>query len=283
MSRRAKISAGVLKVIGFACLLLWTVATIVPVLGSVLSSVKAQTEIISQPLELPSSLFFDNYHRAWEGTNLGEPLVLFARNSVIATSVGVVLGVGAGMFAGYAIARTRTRFGGLLNRYFVLLITLPFIVTWIPLFVLSDRLGVLSNPLALGVMYAARLIPFAAVMMRAYFSSFPLDLIEAAQIDGSSELTAFIRIVLPLSWGGVIAVGLVQVIFIWNELGLGQVLLLSPDSRTLPVGLTQFRGQYGSDYGALFASLVLTIIPILVLYTFTERKLTEGLRIGAMK
>ena len=120
-------------------------------------------------------------------------------------------------------------------------------------------------------------------MMRAYFSSFPLDLIEAAQIDGSSELTAFLRIVWPLSWGGVIAVGLVQVIFIWNELGLGQVLLLSPDSRTLPVGLTQFRGQYGSDYGALFASLVLTIVPILVLYTFTERKLTEGLRIGAMK
>ena len=283
MLKRTKLSAGVLKVVGFACLLLWTLATIIPVLGSVLSSVKEQTEIISQPLELPTGLRLDNYDRAWEGTNLGEPLILFARNSVIATSVGVVLGVGAGVFAGYAIVRSRTRFGGLLNRYFVLLITLPFIVTWIPLFVLSDRLGVLSNPLALGVMYAARLIPFAAVMMRAYFSSFPLDLIEAAQIDGSSELTAFLRIVWPLSWGGVIAVGLVQVIFIWNELGLGQVLLLSPDSRTLPVGLTQFRGQYGSDYGALFASLVLTIVPILVLYTFTERKLTEGLRIGAMK
>ncbi len=283
MSKRTKLSVGALKVVGFACLLLWTLATIIPVIGSVLSSVKEQTEIISQPLELPAGLRLDNYDRAWEGTNLGEPLILFARNSVIATSVGVVLGVGAGVFAGYAIVRSRTRFGGLLNRYFVLLITLPFIVTWIPLFVLSDRLGVLSNPLALGVMYAARLIPFAAVMMRAYFSSFPLDLIEAAQIDGSSELTAFLRIVWPLSWGGVIAVGLVQVIFIWNELGLGQVLLLSPDSRTLPVGLTQFRGQYGSDYGALFASLVLTIVPILVLYTFTERKLTEGLRIGAMK
>ncbi|MDE0286991.1 MAG: carbohydrate ABC transporter permease [bacterium] len=257
--------------------------TIVPVVGSLFSSFKSQTEIIAEPLNLPSRLLFENYERAWDGTNLGEPLILFARNSVIATSVGVVLGVGAGVFAGYAIARSRTRFGGLLNRYFVLLITLPFIVTWIPLFVLSDRLGVLSNPLALGVMYAARLIPFAAVMMRAYFTSFPLDLIEAAHIDGASEFTAFQRIVLPLSWGGVLAVGLVQVIFIWNELGLGQVLLLSPDSRTLPVGLTQFRGQYGSDYGALFASLMLTISPIIVLYTFTERKLTEGLRIGAMK
>jgi len=272
-----------LKGFGFVCLLLWTMVTIVPVVGSLFSSFKSQTEIIAEPLNLPSRLLFENYERAWDGTNLGEPLILFARNSVIATSVGVVLGVGAGVFAGYAIARSRTRFGGLLNRYFVLLITLPFIVTWIPLFVLSDRLGVLSNPLALGVMYAARLIPFAAVMMRAYFSSFPLDLIEAAHIDGASEFTAFQRIVLPLSWGGVLAVGLVQVIFIWNELGLGQVLLLSPDSRTLPVGLTQFRGQYGSDYGALFASLMLTISPIIVLYTFTERKLTEGLRIGAMK
>ncbi len=283
MSQRWSIPASVLKVLGFACLVLWTLATIVPVLGSLLSSVKSQTEIIAEPLNSPSRLLFDNYGRAWEGTNLGEPLVVFARNSVIATSVGVVLGVGAGVLAGYAIARSRTRFGGLLNRYFVLLITLPFIVTWIPLFVLSDRLGVLSNPLVLGVMYGARLIPFAAVMMRAYFSSFPLDLIEAAQIDGATEFSAFRRIVLPLSWGGVLAIALVQVIFIWNELGLGQVLLLSPDSRTLPVGLTQFRGQYGADYGALFASLVLTISPIIVLYTFTERRLTEGLRIGAIK
>jgi raffinose/stachyose/melibiose transport system permease protein len=283
MVKRQNLLPTVLKILGFLCLGLWTLATIAPVLGSLLSSVKVQTEIISEPLSLPERFAFDNYRRAWEGTNLGEPLITFARNSLIATSSGVVIGVGAGTLAGYAITRSQTRFGGLLNRYFVLLITLPFVVTWIPLFFLSDRLGVLSNPLALGVMYAARLIPFAAVMMRAYFSSFPLDLIEAAKIDGSGELSLFRRIVLPLSWGGVIAVSLVQVIFLWNELGLGQVLLLSPESRTLPVGLTQFRGQYGADYGALFASLVLTIAPIIVLYAFTERKLTEGLRMGAMK
>jgi ABC-type glycerol-3-phosphate transport system permease component len=283
MVKRQNLLPTVLKILGFLCLGLWTLATIAPVLGSLLSSVKVQTEIIAEPLSLPERFAFDNYRRAWEGTNLGEPLITFARNSLIATSSGVVIGVGAGTLAGYAITRSQTRFGGLLNRYFVLLITLPFVVTWIPLFFLSDRLGVLSNPLALGVMYAARLIPFAAVMMRAYFSSFPLDLIEAAKIDGSGELSLFRRIVLPLSWGGVIAVSLVQVIFLWNELGLGQVLLLSPESRTLPVGLTQFRGQYGADYGALFASLVLTIAPIIVLYAFTERKLTEGLRMGAMK
>ena len=283
MSRRQRVTSSVLKVIGFSCLLVWTLAAIAPVLLSVLSSFKSQREIIAEPLSWPEEFLFESYRTAWLGTDLGEPWFAFARNSVIATSAGVLVGVGAGVLAGYAISRSRTRFGGILNRYFVLLITLPFVVTWVPLFVLSDSLGVLSNPLALGFMYAARLIPFAAVMMRAYFSSFPLDLIEAAHVDGSSELTTFRKIVMPLSWGGVIAVGLVNFIFLWNELGLAQILLLAPGSRTLPPGLSQFRGQFSIDFGALYASLVLTVVPIIIVFIFSQKKLTEGLRVGAVK
>ena len=283
MSQRHTITARVLGILGYCCLILWTLATIAPALGTLLGSVKSQTEIVAEPLSLPDTFMFDNYQRAWEGTNLGEPWVVFARNSVIATVTGVLLGIGAGTLAGYAIARSTTRFGGIVNRYFVLLITLPFIVTWVPLFVLSDRLGVLSNPAAIGAMYAARLIPFAAVMMRAYFSSFPMDLIEAAQVDGVGEFSTFRLVVLPLSWGAVIAVGLINFIFLWNELGLAQVLLLDPASRTLPVGLTQFRGQFRTDFGAMYAALMITILPIIMLYIPTQRKLTEGLRVGALK
>jgi raffinose/stachyose/melibiose transport system permease protein len=281
--RRQKIVARVLGVLGFCFLALWVLMTVAPLIISVLSSVKSQTDITARPFAWPQEFLFSNYSRAWTGGSWGEPWYRFAINSVVAAGTGIVVGIGAGVLAGYAVVRSETRLGGILNRYFVLLITLPFVVTWVPLFALSDRLGVLSNPFALGLMYAARLIPFAAVMMRAYFSSFPLDLIESAHVDGASELKTFRRVVLPLSWGGIIAVGLIQFIFLWNELGLAQILLLDPSSRTLPPGLSQFRGQFSIDFGAMYASLVLTVVPIIVLYSIAQKKLTEGLRVGAMK
>lgn len=272
-----------LRLLGLAALILWLAATIMPVFAALLASVKSQTQIIADPLGWPDRFLIDNYARAWLGTNLGKPLWVFAINSLIATSTGILIGVGSGVLAGYVLARSNSRPVALLNRYFVLLMTLPFVVTWVPLFTLSDTLGVLSNPFALGVMYAARLIPFAAVMMRAYFSSFPLDLLEAASLDGASERLAFFKIVLPVSWGAIASVTLVQAIFLWNDLGLATVVLLDQDSRTLPVGITQFRGQFGADLGALFAALILTILPVLVLYGVAERRLVQGMRMGALK
>ena len=280
---RQKVLTKFVGFLGVIFMVLWTLAAIAPVAISLLASVKPRKEIIASPLSWPEEFAFDNYSRAWSGTNLGEPWLTFATNSVISTTIGVLTGVGLGVLAGYATGRSKTNFGSIVNRYFLLLITLPFVVTWIPLFVLSDRLGVLSNPWVLGAMYGGRLVPFTAVMMRAYFASFPLDLIEAANLDGASEWTSFRRVVMPLSWGGVIAVGLVNFIFLWNELGLAQVLLLDPGSRTLPPGLSQFRGQFSVDFGALYASLVITVVPIIVLFSFTQKKLTEGLRAGAMK
>lgn len=272
-----------LRTLGVLALILWLTATIVPVFAALLASVKSQTEIIADPLGWPERFLIDNYARAWVGTNLGKPLWTFGLNSLIAVMTGIGVGVAAGVLAGYVLARSTSHSVALLNRYFVLLMTLPFVVTWVPLFTLSDTLGVLSNPLALGIMYAARLIPFAAVMMRAYFSSFPLDLLEAASLDGASERKTFFKIVLPTSWGPIASVTLVQTIFLWNDLGLATVVLLDQDSRTLPVGITQFRGQFGADLGALFAALIMTIVPVLMLYGVAERRLVQGMRMGALK
>jgi len=141
----------------------------------------------------------------------------------------------------------------------------------------------LSNPIALGVIYGALVAPIAAVLMRAYFSSFPLDLIEAARADGAGELHTFLRIVLPLSRGALVAVGLVQGIFLWNELGLAATLLLDPGSRTLPIGMSLFQGQAVVDRGAQFASLVMMVAPIVLLYIVFSRQITTGLRVGGLK
>jgi ABC-type glycerol-3-phosphate transport system permease component len=267
----------------FLLLVLWAVAAIAPVAAALLSSLKNNTQLITQPLAWPDPILWDNYQRAWSGPPLGQPFHVFARNSVLATTVGLLVGLSTGTLAAYAVARHATPLFEVVNRYFVLLITVPPVVAWIPLFSLADALGMLSNPVALGVIYGALVAPVAAVLMRAYFSSFPLDLIEAARADGAGELVTFLRIVLPLSRGALIAVGLVQGIFLWNELGLAAVLLLDPASRTLPIGMTLFQGQAVVDRGAQFASLVMMVAPIVLLYFVFSRQITTGLRVGGLK
>lgn len=263
--------------------LLWTALAISPVVIALFSSLKSDTQVIIDGAGWPKPFEWGNYARAWNGPQFGQPFWRLGLNSCMAAGIGIVLGLGAGTAAAYAVSRGNGRLFRLADRYFVLLITLPAVVTWVPLFSLVKDFGMLSNPAFLGLIYAALILPTAAVLMKAAFASFPLDLIEAAKADGCSELSAFVRIVLPLSRGSLTAVGLVEGISLWNELGLAAVLLISPTSQTLPIGLTLFQGQQVVDRPAQFADLVLMVAPIIVLYVIFQRRVTQGMRMGAFK
>jgi ABC-type glycerol-3-phosphate transport system permease component len=126
-----------------------------------------------------------------------------------------------------------------LNRYFVLLLRVPQLVIWVPLFSLASDLNVVSNPAALGLVCAALVTPLSTVLMCTYFASFPLDLIEAAEVD-ASETYALKRIDIPMSKGTIGRVALLQAITPWNELALAVILLLEPDSLAIPVGPSSF-------------------------------------------
>ena len=269
--------------VALALVIFWALLAISPVFIALLSSFKSDTQLVIDPIGWPNPWQWGNYALAWNGPQFGEPLWQLAENSIVATFVGITLGLGSGTLAAYAIARGQGRFFAVANRYFVLLITVPAVVTWVPLFSLVQRMGMLSNPAALGLIYAALTIPMAAVLMRAYFTSFPLDLIDAARMDGASEWRAFLSVVLPMSRGTLMAVGLVQGIQLWNELALAAVLLISPSSRTLTIGLALFQGQQVVDRAGQFATLMLMITPIVILYFIFERRITEGMRLGALK
>ncbi len=262
---------------------LWAVLAISPVLLALYSSVKSNTQLISQPIGWPRPWQWSNYRTAWEGPQFGQPAYRMLINSFVATAVGIALGMAAGTCAAFALARAGGPIMGLINRYFVLLITVPAVVTWIPLFSLADSWSMLSKPWALGVIYAAFTVPMSAVLMRSYFAGFPLDLIDAAKIDGTGDWGAFRRVVVPLSRGALVAVGLVQGISLWNELGLAAVLLLDPASQTLPIGLTLYQGQNVSDRADQFAALVLMASPVVILYLIFERRITDGMKLGAFK
>jgi raffinose/stachyose/melibiose transport system permease protein len=274
----------------YAGLIVWTVGTTIPIWAALSASFKATSQIITSPLGIPHTLQFGNYAAAWTGkigagTYYGiqsEPLYMFAIHSVIAVSIGVALAMGTGTLAGYALARNaqRLNFVGL---YFVVLLALPSIATWVPLFSLMESLGLLGTTVGLGLVYGAMVTPLVTVLMRAYFSSFPLDLVEAARVDGASERFAFARIVLPMSKSVLTIVALIQAVFLWNELALAEILLVTPNRGTLPMGLIAFKSQFASNLGPQFAALVLAIIPVTLLYVVAQGRITQGIRLGALR
>jgi ABC-type glycerol-3-phosphate transport system permease component len=266
----------------FAMLALWTLACLLPVGAAILDSVKNSQSIVTAPLGIPSRPVFSNFVAAWNGPTDGVPLWRCVLNSIIAVSIGVGLGVSSGMTAGYALARHPSALSWL-NRYFVFLLTVPALVTWVPLFSLASDLNILSNPAGLGFIYAAIVIPLATVLFRTYFGTFPLDLIDAARVDGASEAYAFTRIVIPMSKGIIGIIALLQAIMLWNELALALILLLQSSSQTIPVGLTQFRSEFQIDLGPQFAGLIMAIIPMVVLYLITNRRIAHGVRLGALR
>jgi ABC-type glycerol-3-phosphate transport system permease component len=274
----------------YAGLIVWTVATVIPIWAALSASFKATSQIISNPLGIPHTLHAGNYTAAWTGrlgagTYYGiqsEPLYRFGIHSLIAVSIGVLLAMGTGTLAGYALARNAERLR-VVSLYFVVLLALPSIATWVPLFSLMESLGLLASAVGLGLVYGAMVTPLVTVLMRTYFSSFPLDLVEAARVDGSSETFAFARIVLPMSKGVITIVALIQAVFLWNELALAEILLVTPDRGTLPMGLIAFKSQFASNLGPQFAALVLAIIPITLLYVVAQGRIQQGIRLGALR
>ena len=264
-----------------ALIAMWSVLALLPVYASIIASVKDPVSIVADPIGIPSIIRMDNYARAWQGSQLGRPLAGFMINSVVAVVVGVGLGMSLAVPTAYLLARRPSRLGIAIQRYMVLLIVVPSVLAWIPLFTLAASLGVLSQPVALGVVYAAFTVPVAVVLMRSYFVSFPWPLVDASRVDGATEAVAFLRIVLPMSWPSIGIVSLVQGIFAWNELALAIILLPRAASQTLQVGLVQFTGQFSVDLGAQFAGLTIGAIPILAAAVLFNRQLATGLRLRA--
>lgn len=270
------------SLIGVLVLVFWCLVALAPVFVTLISVFKTNEDIRASPLAFPTDVDFGGFVRAWEGTDFGEPAWRYGVNSVVAVSIGVAVGMAVSAPAAYALARNARSFS-LLNRYFVLLMVVPVVVTWIALFKLASSLDLLSSPVKLGFIYAAFVTPIAIILLRAHFSSFPADLIDAAKVDGASEARAFASIFLPMSAKSLTVVAMLQAIFLWNELGVALILQLHSESRTLPVGIALLKGQYSVDSAAQYSLLAIALVPILVLYAFAGKRITEGMQLGALK
>lgn len=270
--------------LGQLVLLGWAVVVLVPLAVAVMSSVKSNNEIYSNPLGIDlSDLRLGNFGEALRGPAGGAPLWAYLGNSLLVTVVSIALGMSAGILAAYGLVRVSSRLTRLLNQVFTVLITVPILATLVPLFTLTGMLGIRDNPVGLGLVYAAIMVPPTTVMMRPFFASIPRELVESAMIDGAGEVRTFLRIVLPIGLPSIGGVILINVIWAWSELALALVLLVTPSNKTLPVGLLAFQGQYFTDLGVQAAGLLLAALPMVLLYFVFSRRITAGMAAGALR
>ena len=249
-----------------------------PFVWMLFTSLREQNTIFNGPI-IPRKLTGTAYKDAW--TSIEFPLHFW--NSVWITSVTVIGVLVFATLSGYAFAKLDFPFR---NTLFVLLLTtlmMPSTALIIPLYLELKSLGLLDTQTGLLVLYISGSAPFAMFLMRAFFQTLPDELIEAARVDGGSELTIFRRVILPLTRPGIATVVIFQFLSTWNEFLIANTVLRNTESLPLQPVLFTLMGQYSTNWPALTAGLTLSVVPVIVVYVRMQRQFVAGMMLGAVK
>ncbi|GAA4426590.1 carbohydrate ABC transporter permease [Georgenia halophila] len=252
---------------------------LVPFLWVLTNAFKNDSEIFGETLSLPASWTLQNFETAW---TQGKFAAYFANSVVVAISATVITVVVATP-AGYVFGRLAGRGTGWLFYVLLVTITLPVEAIVVPVFYQMRAIGLIDSLTGLTLVIVATGLPLGVFIMRNFFRDLPDSLSEAAAIDGASTWRTFFLVMAPLAKPAMLAVTVFAFLGAWNEYLLALLLLFSNDTMTIPLGLTQFQGQYSSDYGALFGGITLAMIPSIVVYLALQRAFTEGLLAGSSK
>lgn len=258
-----------------------SVLIIVPVIWVFVNSVKTSAEILLKPLSLPSKLSLDNYVRAWKEAGLGIGFV----NSMYVTIITVFFIVVIAAMAAYVLSRKKFLFRLTIEKIFLMGLMLPTFLSMAPLFLLMNGLNLVNSIPGLILVYIAYSMSFTIFILIAFFNQIPHSLEEAAIIDGCGPWKLFWKVMFPLAKPGLISAAIFNFVGIWNEYILALILINDDQYKTLPLKLANIMmiQQYHTDWGALYAGLVLSFIPVTIFYLIFQKRLIEGSTAGAIK
>jgi N-acetylglucosamine transport system permease protein len=272
------------KVVGsisHTLLTIWSLIVILPLLWTLMSSFKTSSEIFSSPFSLPSHWNFHNYANAWTSAGIGSYFV----NSIIVVVGALVLTMVLGAMCAYVLARFR--FFGNRAIYYLMLagLTFPIFLAIVPLFFVLKSIGLLNTLPGLILTYAAFALPFTVFFLVSFFKTLSQSIAEAAAIDGAGEWRTFFQIMLPMARPGLATVAILNYVGLWNQFLLPVALNTDPDKYVLTQGMASFASQagYAVDFGALFAAVVITVLPVLVIYLVLQRQLQGSVSPGTNK
>ncbi|MCL6586608.1 MAG: carbohydrate ABC transporter permease [Anoxybacillus sp.] len=273
------VSKTLTKFVRYIVLVIFFCLYILPFILVVLNSLKERTEIISNPLSMPKSFNLANYFSAMEKMNFAHSFM----NSLIITVFSVALITIFSAMTAYVFVRMQNKLNKFLFFLMVASMIIPFQAIMIPLVQIYGSIGFLNSKWALIYMYIGFGASLAVFIYHGLIKSIPLELEEAAMIDGASRLQIFFQVVFPLLKPTTMTIVILNVLWIWNDFLLPSLVLIKPEERTLPLSTFYFFGTYSVDYGLLMAGLVVTIIPVIIVYLFTQRYIIQGVMNGSIK
>jgi N,N'-diacetylchitobiose transport system permease protein len=257
------------------------VASVFPVYWMVATAFKPTTDINAEtPQLVPLHPTLDHFRTAVGADGFW----LFWRNSALVSFGAVLLALVVALMAAFAVARMS--WPG--RKGFVLLVFVAQMAPWealiVPMFIIARDTGMLDKLSMLTLIYFISTLPFTIITLRGFLASIPVELEEAAQLDGASRAQAFRRVVLPLLAPGLMSTSLFGFITAWNEFPFANALIIkNQDNRTLPVWLSSFSNVFGTDWGATMAAATLFMLPVLAIFLVLQRRVTSGMVAGAVK
>jgi multiple sugar transport system permease protein len=259
---------------------------VVPGAWVVLTAFRPNIEVLARPaVWIPQQLTLRNFLGIFGflDTQQGLPVGRYFVNSLVISITSTAVAIAIGMMGGYAFARYRFRGKATLFLGFMLSRTVPGVALSLPLFILWSRLGLIDTSWGLILVYLAVNIPFTIWLTDGFFRQIPVDLSEAAQIDGCTRWQAFWKVEFPLAKSGLASAAIFAFLTSWNEYALASQLTRTTASKTMPVGLMDFTAQFTVDWTGMSAMAVLIIIPALVLTFVVQKHLIAGLTFGGVK
>ncbi|WP_233879254.1 carbohydrate ABC transporter permease [Virgibacillus halodenitrificans] len=262
-------------------LILWTIAVLYPIFWMFLGAFKSNAEIYRNPWGFPESFSWQNFIDVWNNYNIDTSVF----NSLFVTVLGAVITLVLAIPTAYAIERLNFRGSRFLFTLYVSAMMIPMVLGWIPLFFLLMKLNLLDNIIGLSIVYAVSQLPFTIFVLTSFMSTIPKSLEESAAMDGLSPYGVLWKIITPLSMSGIITVTIMNAIQFWNEYFMALIFLQTQENYTLALAIDfiSSEAQYTNAWGTLFASLVIAITPVIILYAIFQQRIAKGMTEGAIK
>lgn len=276
MSARA--TRRLMTVIAYLLALVAVVVTLFPIFWIFTISIKSQRDAFAMPPVWVFKPEWNNYLEIWQQAGFGRAF----RNSVVITLGGVALALLLGIPAAYALNRMEFRGKRLFVIWLLISYMFPEFLFIIPMYVLYQQLGLYDTQVGMALVYQVFVLPFTIWLLRSFFADVPVELEDAARIDGCTRFQTLRLIYFPLTAPGISATAILAAIWIWNELTIALALTFDV-SKTVTVAVAGFRGYASIDWGGMTAASIVSIIPMLIFAAFAQRYIVEGLTLGAVK
>jgi raffinose/stachyose/melibiose transport system permease protein len=263
----------------FVGLCLVGISTVYPLIFMALNSMRSTTAFELSPYGLPTHLSASSFRTLFSQV----PFLSSILHSFIVVVPAVILATLFSALAAFVFTKTPVRFGNVLFWVMLMIMFMPGIVVLLPLYVEVAHLGLADNFTPAILIYTAINIPYGTYLLRSNFRAIPDSIVEASRVDGASWSRIFVRIILPVAKPGIVTVGILTFLNIWNELFISLVLLHSPSDEMVTPTLAQLSGKFSTDIPVLMAGLLLGAVPTLVLYFVTARVFIRGMLSGAVR